>query len=188
MHNPTHRLTFGSDRQRIAHYFRTSLPCQAVDKNGRDIGYRIEIFQRTLAWKFPESGDTLPPAHINGAFLFCYEIRPAWLRNGQEHGRTLKATYANSLIEATQIAEQLQERANKNAVSRYAESTAYHIGRANYAMALDQAYAHDSLESAVESYAQNACDTMQAAGFPGEACLAASDIVTIAHRNQTNHK
>jgi hypothetical protein len=179
------RLTFGPIRQRVAHYFQTALPCEAVDRDGRTIGYRVEIFQRTLAWKFPESGDTFPPSHITNGPL-CYEVRPTWTRDGQEHGRTLKATYAQTLELATQIVEQLQERANKNAVSRYAESTAYHIGRSNYSLAIDQAYAHDSLESAIESYADNACQTMQAAGFPGEACLAASDIVTIAHRNASN--
>ena len=119
------RLTFGPIRQRVAHYFRQALPCQAVDKNGRDIGYRIEIFERNLVWKVSESGNTFPPAHITEGPV-CYEVRPAWLRNGQEHGRTLKATYAHTLQEANQIAESLHERANKNARTRYAESTAYH--------------------------------------------------------------
>lgn len=80
----------------------------------------------------------------------------------------------------------MKERANKNALTRYADSTAYHIGQNHYREAIDQAYAYESLEAAVESYAQNASDTMQAAGFPGEACLAASDIVTATHRNASN--
>jgi len=179
------RLTFGHRRQRVAHYFQLSMPCQAVDRDGRTIGYRVEIFQRDLISKVSESGDTFPPAHITEGPV-CYEVRPAWMRDGQEHGRTIKSKYAQTLELATQIAEQLQERANKNARTRYADSTAYHIGRSNYAMALDQAYAYESIESAVVAYAQNACDTMQAAGFPGEACLAASDIVTASHRNASN--
>lgn len=186
------RLTFGPRRTRLLPHSHSieSLPCQAQDTQGRTIGYLVEIFERDLVWKISESGDTFPPENITDGPV-CYEIRPTWGRDGQRHGRILKATYAHTLQEANQIAEQLQEKANKNALARYAESTAYHVAKAHYSSAIDQAYAYDSLESAVEAYADNACQTMQSAGFPGEACLTAAQIVIATHRNachQANHK
>lgn len=176
------RLTFGNHAKL---YLTHNSACLGQDQQGREIGYQVEIIERDLIRKVSESGDSFPPAHIAEGPV-CYEVRPAWTRNGQRHGRILRATYTQDIELAFQISTQLQERAKKNAVSRYAESTAYHVGQANYAKALDQAFAHDSLESAVEVYAESARQTMQAAGFSPHISDMTADIVTAAHRNASN--
>jgi hypothetical protein len=59
------------------------------------------------------------------------------------------------------------------------------IAIANFRMAVDQAYDYDSLEDAIQSYAQNADDTTREQGLPKKLWGQAGDAVWALYRYNT---
>jgi hypothetical protein len=57
------------------------------------------------------------------------------------------------------------------------------IAICSYELALDQAYAYDSLDHALMSYADNADDTAIEQGLPREICGQAGEAVFALHRH-----